>query len=144
MTDVVYVFDLDETLWDGKKLYPGIESSLKNIYNRGHHIYICSFNDLAHIVLKKLNIDKYFTGGSYGRSDFIYKIPKNIMINQIIDYHKNKKKLNVKKIMFFDDDRDNIDLTNNTTINNVLIESYHVKNGNTSELIKIAQAGFLT
>lgn len=98
----LYVFDLDATLWDGKKLYPDVDKILKKLKDDGHYVYIASYNICAPKILKKLKIAKYFDGGSYGIGTTKYG-----MIKEIIKFMKDKKQ-NYNSIEFYDDLHDNI------------------------------------
>lgn len=98
----LYIFDLDATLWDGKKLYPDVDKILKKLKEEGHYIYIASYNLYAPKILKKLKIVKYFDGGPHGIGATKYG-----MIKEIKEVLNNKKRC-YDSIEFYDDLHDNI------------------------------------
>ena len=63
----VIVFDLDFTIWDGKKIYPNIIPLLESLKTSAS-LYVASFNLVAPDVCRKLNIHDYFTDILYDRS----------------------------------------------------------------------------
>ena len=58
----IYVFDLDDTLWNGYKLLPWVENLLKYCNEHGY-VYLASFNPVAPLILNLLGITKWFQGG---------------------------------------------------------------------------------
>jgi predicted phosphatase len=99
----LYIFDLDETLWDGRQLYPGVSEILHTLQRQGHLVYIASFNNDVPGVLEYLNITKLFHGGSYGNNRSKYTMVKEIMIRVI-----NRFKFLPTNVEFYDDLMSNI------------------------------------
>jgi len=101
----IYIFDLDDTLWNGLRLYPDVKRILSSLRKANCYIYIASFNLFADKILTLLDIHKYFHGGSYGRN-----VSKLGMINQIKNYHNSVYNIqnNQVEIYFFDDLPSNI------------------------------------
>jgi hypothetical protein len=99
----LYIFDLDETLWDGKKLYPGVSEILHTLHHQGHLLYIASFNNDVPGVLMYLNITKLFHGGSYGNNRSKYTMVKEIMLLVI-----NRFKFLPINVEFYDDLMSNV------------------------------------
>ena len=95
----IYVFDLDETLWDREKLYPDVYDIIRKLRSDGHKIFIASYNMEAPRVLEYFGIHKFFHGGAYqrGRSKFD-------MICEIMKYTGQ-----INNIEFFDDRPENIE-----------------------------------
>jgi hypothetical protein len=117
----IYIFDLDQTLWDGQQLYPDVHNILSAIRLNGHYVYIASFNSDAPNILNKLGINHLFHGGAYGQG-----IDKHDMILQILHQHKQP----IKKIEFFDDLPSNIVIVKEKSKNTAYsITAKHTPNG---------------
>jgi HAD superfamily phosphatase (TIGR01681 family) len=95
----VAVFDLDQTLWDGEKLYPTTLEILENLKNANIKMYICSYHLFPVECCQLLGIYDYFTAITYGRDR-----PKSSMIYEIIQ-HANVPNW---EVVFFDDNINNI------------------------------------
>lgn len=96
----IVIFDLDDTLWDGKKLYDDTLLILVTLKKRGIKMYIASFNTDAAHCCKQLGINSYFEDILYGRNktklDMIkYISQKNPTVSQ-------------KEMIFFDDNFHNV------------------------------------
>jgi len=99
----LYIFDLDETLWNGRALYPGVLEILRSLVLKGHLIYIASFNMDVPGALKYLGITHLFHGGAYGRDRSKYD-----MIKEIFYYVISKYKYVPIKVEFYDDQMSNV------------------------------------
>ncbi len=100
----LFVFDLDSTLWDGRRLYPDVIEILQHLRNRGHLIYLSSFNVFAPQILQYLKIKHYFHGGVYGLNT-----TKTQHILEIKQKIKNKVRCDIRfQIDFFDDKLENV------------------------------------
>ena len=117
MRHQVAIFDLDETLWNGKELYENTIEILEFLQTNGAHLYIASFHLEAPLVCDELKITKYFSKILYGRD-----ITKSAMIQQILSEHKN---IDPKDVIFFDDNIKNIYDVETTT----KIDTVHVTDG---------------
>lgn len=83
----LYIFDLDETLWDGYQLYPNVLDILQELHIQGHLMYIASFNLDVPSVLKRLNITNLFHGGAYGQDRSKYKMIREI-VSKVLENHR--------------------------------------------------------
>lgn len=124
----LYVFDLDDTLWDGRHLYPDVPHILNILRSQGHRVYVASFHSAANHVLKDKKIDHYFHGGMYGRG-----ISKYNMIKQILEHSVTSTGQFPSAIEFYDDNTFNIkDVTNRTKRT---VKAIHTPSGLTWEHI---------
>jgi FMN phosphatase YigB (HAD superfamily) len=124
LTRKLYIFDLDECLWDGKKIYPGVLEILSELYLKGHLVYIASFNLDVPGVLNHLGITNLFHGGSYSAN--INRIrTKYDMIKEIL-YHVLHRYNHVPvHVEFYDDQMSNI--TEVHTKSNGWVRAVHVE-----------------
>lgn len=108
------IFDLDLTLWDGKQLYKETRYILDTLKKQGIILYVASFHLYADRCCKKLGISHYFEDIYFGRDR-----KKSDMINDIMSRHKN---INRHKVVFFDDNFDNlIDVSTHNSIKTIHI-----------------------
>ncbi len=112
----IAVFDLDDTLWNGKKLFNDVKYILTTLKTYGIKLYIASYNLNAPDCCKYLSIYHYFDGILYGRNS-----NKLDMINMI---REDNADIEENNIIFFDDNIDNIDIVkNNSNIMTCLVDS---------------------
>jgi hydroxymethylpyrimidine pyrophosphatase-like HAD family hydrolase len=120
----LYIFDLDECLWDGKKIYPGVLDILKELQLNGHMVYIASFNLDVPGVLDYLGITNMFHGGAYS-ADIKRLRTKYDMIKEIIYHVLHKHKHITIHVEFYDDQMSNIREVH--TKSNGWVRAVHVK-----------------
>jgi predicted phosphatase len=99
----LYVFDLDETLWDGSKLYDEVAEMLQGLREAGHFVYIATFNTRGPEVLARLGIAKWFHGGAFGRD-----ASKLTMVQQCMHHVRTVHGYTPLHVEFFDDQMTNI------------------------------------
>lgn len=110
----VAVFDLDETLWNGRTLFPDVIKIFELLKQQSITIYIASYHLDPSSVCKQLGLDKYISGVFFGRNRL-----KSDMIKDIIAIHSN---LTPDKFIFFDDNyRNTKDVREKTMINTVCV-----------------------
>jgi predicted phosphatase len=112
------------TLWNGYKLYPDVRDILRKLKNKGDKIFIASFNMFAPQILRILDIEKYFMGGSYGRG-----FTKYDMIVEIQEYLNDYD----TQVRFYDDLEENILEVRKKALDN--IRAIYVENGLKKEMI---------
>lgn len=101
MTNIkLAVFDLDQTLWDGRKLYPDVQNILASLHLLGVKMYIASYNENPLYCCQLMNIAHYFQKYYYGLGR-----PKSQMIREIIEENPN---ITQNEVAFFDDQEFNI------------------------------------
>ena len=118
----LYIFDLDETLWDGETLYDDAKDILKTIRAQGHFIYIATFNTRGPDVLRQLGILEYFHGGSFGRG-----VSKYQMVMECLDHVQTYHGYNPLEVEFYDDQMDNIADVHKRT--GARVRSVFIRNG---------------
>lgn len=123
----VYVFDLDDTLWDGKKLYPDVRNILHYLRANGHLVFIATFNSKGPNILRSLGIDHLFHGGVYGP-----QMSKCDMLQAIKKFSK-KYQIKEKWINFYDDLPANV---LEVRLRDPSVNVVHIKNGLTWSHIK--------
>jgi len=96
----IAIFDLDQTLWNGKKLFSSVHSILSMFRSHNIKLYIASFNLIAPKYCERLGIDHYFSDIKYGQDR-----SKSAMIREILTNHPDVKSSDV---IFFDDNGQNI------------------------------------
>lgn len=112
----IAVFDLDDTLWNGIKLFTDSKQILTALKAHGIKLYLASFHTDAKNCCRLLNIDHYFTDILYG-----IEKTKSDMIKYIINKNPN---VSEKEIAFFDDNIDNIiNVRLNTNIKTVYVSN---------------------
>jgi FMN phosphatase YigB (HAD superfamily) len=113
----IAVFDLDETLWDGTKLFYDTQYILSTLKSCGIKLYIASFHLDARTCCKDLNIEHYFDDILYGRDK-----TKLEMIKIIINKFGADDNIAETDVIFFDDNQTNItDVKKNSSIKTVLV-----------------------
>ena len=120
----LYIFDLDDTLWDGKQLYPDVKNILHILRKNNNFIYLASFNKKAPKYLQLLGIQQYFHGGAYGYIPFVTKYD---MVKECIDHMQRNYNGMLSSIEFYDDLYNNI--LNVSSKSNGNIRTVHIKNG---------------
>jgi FMN phosphatase YigB (HAD superfamily) len=113
----IAIFDLDLTMFDGKKLYTDVVSILHHLKSNGVKLYVASFHLDAENCCKELSIADYFEEIHYGRdrskADMIMSIIKK---NRIITHHD---------VVFFDDNFENIrDVKMRTNVRAIHIDDF--------------------
>lgn len=96
----IAVFDLDDTLWNGVKLFTDSKQILTALKAHGVKLYLASFHTDAKNCCRLLDIEHFFTDILYG-----IKKTKSEMIKYIINKNPNVLE---NEIAFFDDNMDNI------------------------------------
>ncbi len=103
----IAVFDLDQTLWDGRKLYSDVTNILKTLHKKGISMYVASFHTDALNVCKELGINQFFKKIHYG----IERNKLEMIRNILIDLPEAKE----SDVAFFDDNYENIKLVKKET-----------------------------
>jgi HAD superfamily phosphatase (TIGR01681 family) len=112
----VAIFDLDDTLWNGKKLFDDTKLILSTLRSSGVKMYIASYHTDAATCCKQLGISSYFEDILYGRNK-----TKLDMITYII---KKNPSVNPKEMVFFDDNSENVnEIRMNTDVHVIHIGS---------------------
>lgn len=120
----IYVFDLDDTLWDGVRLLPWVENFLKYCSRHGY-VYLASFNPVAPWILELLGIKSLFRGGSYGA----FGRTKWQMIKEICRHHTATIGP-IQSIYFYDDLESNVrDVTEQSKKENIPVVVIKVVGG---------------
>lgn len=96
----IAIFDLDDTLWNGKTLFDDTRLILSTLKSSGVKMYVASYHTGAAECCSMLGIDKYFEEILYGREK-----SKLDMVNYIIE--KNPT-VDQREMVFFDDNYDNV------------------------------------
>jgi FMN phosphatase YigB (HAD superfamily) len=103
----IAVFDLDQTLWDGRKLYSDVRNILETLRKGGISMYVASFHTDAANVCKELGIGSFFKKIHYG----IEKNKLEMIREILIDIPEAKE----SDVAFFDDNYENIKLVKKET-----------------------------
>jgi HAD superfamily phosphatase (TIGR01681 family) len=111
------VFDLDQTLWDGRQLYDDVKNVLNNLKESGVIMHVASFHLEARKCCEYLNIQNYFSSIQYGRTR-----TKAQMINDILIQTPYIQR---DDVVFFDDNFENI-INVRMQLN---IKTVHINNG---------------
>ena len=93
------VFDFDHTLAVEGVVYPGLGDILKELVERGHHRYLCSYNPMAERLLTEQELFYLFTDVLH-----IPDLDKGLSIRN----YCWEKGLDLHQVLFFDDDRNSI------------------------------------
>lgn len=110
------IFDLDETLWNGKCLYKDTKSILSTLKSCGIPIYLATFNNDALKTCERLDILYYFDDIKHGRDKTKYQ-----MIKEILSMHAQLKE---HEIAFFDDNPINIEgVTKKSNVRTVFVQN---------------------
>lgn len=110
------IFDLDETLWDGKCLYKDTKSILSTLKSCGIPMYLATFNNDALKTCERLDILHYFNDIKHGRDKTKYQ-----MIKEILAIHTHLKE---HEIAFFDDNPINIeDVKKKSNVRTVFVQN---------------------
>lgn len=97
---LLIVFDLDETLWDGNRLFDNIGYMLRKLNENNHYVCLATFNKNPIPILNKFNIYNYFRV-------IVYNNKKSKL--SMIQHCKKMLKLSPNyKTLFFDDNPVNI------------------------------------
>lgn len=116
----IAIFDLDDTLWNGKKLFDDTKLILSTLKNSGVKMYIASYHMDAIVCCKHLGIESYFEDILYGRNK-----TKLDMINYIISKNPSVEQA---EMVFFDDNKINIkDIKANTNVHVIHIGDTGIK-----------------
>jgi len=95
MKKKIYVFDLDNTLWNGKQLYPDVRAILTHLHENGAILYIASHNKRADKRCEQLGISHFFKCIVFGREH-----SKVVMVRNIMQLHPQ---LQPSEFVFADD-----------------------------------------
>jgi FMN phosphatase YigB (HAD superfamily) len=104
----LFVFDLDDTLWNGEKLYPQVVKILNALKRRRIKIAMISYNFMANEICEKLNIEYFFDKiVCKCRQQIEWQDGKQTLMKDLID------EFDVKpcEVVFYDDQQFNIDKT---------------------------------
>lgn len=120
----IAIFDLDDTLWDGEKLFNDVKYILDTLKNNGVKLFIASYNLEAPLCCSCLTILDYFDEIIYDR-----RLKKSEMVKKILDKFTD---INESEVVFFDDNIHNIhDVKVNTAVS-----ACHVTGGITWNNVK--------
>lgn len=120
----LYIFDLDQTLWNGKQLYPDVKNILEILRRTGNFIYLASFNRRANDYLEYLKIKKYFHGGVFGYTPTVTKYD---MVMECMIHLRGQYNGSLRGIEFYDDRMENVSCVHRTTSG--LIRSVYIEDG---------------
>jgi predicted phosphatase len=96
----VAIFDLDDTLWNGARLFEDTKLILSTLKSSGVKLYIASFHLNAIECCRQLQIDHYFEDILYGRDR-----TKLDMIRYVMRVNPSIKQ---QEMVYFDDDLSNL------------------------------------
>lgn len=115
--------------------YPQIPEAVRMLHAAGYVLCIASYNPRAFEAVKRWGLDKYFaavrcganhawhTSGEKYKEDDRLDMRKHRQILNMLETDMTEKNVNVGKIVFFDDDVDNISLVQRELPH---VESIHV------------------